>query len=63
LRAFSASSSARRIRSRRSSITFWIGPNANRFRTKNVSAKQMSVQIMSPGMGSIRALATTAAMT
>ena len=52
-RALSASSTAARIRSRRSSIVFWIGPNANCLSTKNVSAKQISVQIISPGTTSI----------
>ena len=53
-RALSASSTAARIRSRRSSIVFWIGPNANFRSTKNVIAKQISVQIISPGTTSIR---------
>ena len=39
-----------RIRSRRSSIAFWIGPNANRLSTKSVIRKQTIVQIISPGV-------------
>ena len=38
-RVFSASSTDERIRSRRSSIVCWIGPNANFFSTKNVIAE------------------------
>ena len=55
-RALSASSTAWRIRSRRSSIVFWIGPNAYFRSTKNAIAKQISVQIMRPGTTSIRPL-------
>ena len=32
-------------------MIFWIGPNAKRLSTKNVIAKQISVQIISPGIG------------
>src|SRR5207253_5283381 len=46
----SASSIDCRIRSRRSSIIFWIGPNAYRFSTKSVIRKQTIVQIISPGV-------------
>ena len=52
-RACSASSTAERMRSRRSSIIFWIGPNANFLSTKKVIAKQTSVQIIRPGTTSI----------
>ena len=38
-----------RIRSRRSSIVFWIGPNANRLRTKNVIAKRSASRSSDPG--------------
>jgi hypothetical protein len=38
-----------RIRSRRSSIVFWIGPKAYRLSTKSVIAKQTIVQIIRPG--------------
>jgi hypothetical protein len=48
-RARSASSIDWRIRSRRSSIAFWIGPNANAFSTKSAIRKQTIVQIISPG--------------
>jgi hypothetical protein len=53
-RAWSASSTALRIRSRRSSIARWIGPKAHFLRTKNVIVKQTSVQIMRPGTTWIR---------
>ena len=58
-RARSASSIDWRIRSRRSSIAFWIGPNAYLLRTKNVIANATSVQIIRPGMTLISALAAT----
>src|SRR6476659_518253 len=58
-RALSASSTAARMRSRRASIVFWIGPNANLRRTKNVIAKQIRVQIIRPGTTSIRPDATS----
>ena len=58
-RAFSASSIERRIRSRRSSIIFWIGPNAYFFSTKSVIRKQTRVQIIRPGTTLIRSLAAT----
>src|SRR6185295_6004949 len=54
LRALSASSTAWRMRSRRSSIVRWIGPNAYFRSTKNAIAKQTSVQIIRPGTTSIR---------
>src|SRR6188768_299217 len=54
LRALSASSTAWRMRSRRSSIVFWIGPNAYLRSTKNVIANAISVQIIRPGTTSIR---------
>ena len=41
------------MRSRRSSIVFWIGPNANRLSTKNVIPNAISVQIIRPGTTSI----------
>jgi hypothetical protein len=47
------------MRSRRSSIVFWIGPKANFFSTKNVIAKQTSVQIIRPGTTSISGEAAT----
>ena len=53
-RALSASSTACRIWSRRSSIVFWIGPKANFLRTKNVSPNATSVQIIRPGTTLIR---------
>ncbi len=56
LRALSASSTACRMRSRRSSIVFWMGPKAYFLSTKNAIPKQMSVQIMRPGTTSIRPL-------
>ena len=62
-RARSASSSDSRIRSRRSSIAFWIGPNAYRLRTNNAIRKQTIVQIISPGVTLISALAATSSMT
>ena len=62
LRALSASSTAWRIRSRRSSIVFWIGPNAYLRRTKNAIPKQISVQIMRPGTTSIRPLPPSSAV-
>ena len=49
-RTRSASSTDCRIRSRRSSISFWIGPKAYRRSTKKVIAKAMIVQIIRPGM-------------
>ena len=49
-RARSASSIDWRIRSRRSSIVFWIGPNAYRLSTNSVIRKQTIVQIISPGV-------------
>ena len=53
IRAWSAASSASRMRSRRLSIAVWMGPNATRLSTKNVIAKQISVQIMRPGTTSM----------
>jgi hypothetical protein len=47
------------MRWRRSSMTFCTGPNAYRFRTKNVIPKQISVQIIRPGVTSIRGFAAT----
>src|SRR6187551_274022 len=61
LRALSASSTAWRIRSRRSSIVFWMGPNANFLSTKNVIANAISVQIMRPGTTLIRSFEDSAA--
>src|SRR5579864_1833263 len=49
-RALSASSIERRICSRRSSISFWIAPNAYLRRTRKTITKKMIVQIISPGM-------------
>ena len=58
----SASSIDRRIRSRRSSIVFWIGPKAYFFSTKSVIANAISVQIIRPGTTLIRALAATSGL-
>ena len=49
-RALSASSIERRICSRRSSISFWMAPNANLRSTTKTITKKMIVQIISPGM-------------
>ena len=38
------------MRSRRSSMIFWIGPNAQRLSTKKATPKQTIVQIISPGV-------------
>src|SRR5581483_5091916 len=58
-RALSASAIAFSIRSRRSSITLWIGPNAYLRSTKNVTPKAISVQIIRPGTTLIRPDAAT----
>jgi hypothetical protein len=55
-RAWSASSIAWRMRSRRSSICFWIGPNANRFSAYSTMKKKIRVQIIRPGMIFVRGL-------
>ena len=61
LRALSASSTACRMRSRRASIVFWIGPNAYFLSTKKVIPNATSVQIMRPGTTLIRSLFDSAA--
>src|SRR3569833_1001722 len=55
-RAWSASSIDRRICSRRSSIVFWIGPNAYFLSTNSVIKNAMIVQIIRPGVTWMRAL-------
>ena len=47
------------MRSRRSSMIFWIGPKAYLRSTKNVIPKQISVQIIRPGTTSISGFAAT----
>src|SRR3954452_14601151 len=47
------------MRSRRVSIICWIGPNAYRFSTNRTTRKQMIVQIIRPGLTSIRGFAAS----
>src|SRR6185295_5856493 len=58
-RALSASAMACWMRSRRVSIICWIGPNAYLFSTNRTTRKQMIVQIIRPGLTSIRGFAAT----